>query len=215
MSKEVAVKETASVPALVTTPALDITAEDVALPRIYLGQFMSQAVKDGLVKAGSIYTATGADDPDPNVLSDGKEPVRIHIVALHKGKSYSDGGELMLFDYNDPNAPADAWTTYNYTCVLPEVDPEMPFKWLLTRTGQNTAKQINTVLKKNERFGPPWTNAFDLTTVKRENQKGEFFVARVTVASADSDHVQLAENLAVMISGQSAEYGSTGDEPSI
>lgn len=217
MSKEVAVPETASVPALAyRAPALDITAEDVALPRIYLGQFMSQAVKDGLAKAGSIYAATGPDDPDPNVLSDGKEPVRLHILGLTKGKSYSEpGGELELYDYNDPNAPAEAWTTYNYSVALPTVDPEMPHKWLLTKTGRNTAKQINTVLKKNEARGPAWTNAFDLTAVKRENNKGEFFVARVSVVEPDPEHVKVAEALGIMISGNSADYGSTGEEPAI
>jgi len=222
MANEVAVKAASAVPALRPTPAaLDITSEDVALPRIYIGQYMSQAVKDGLVKAGSIFAATGPDDPDPNVLSTATkegatDPVRIHIVGLHKGKSYSEqGGELELYSYNDPKAPEGAWTTYNYSVVLPTVDTEMPFKWLLTRTGQNTAKQINTVLKKNEARGPAWINAFDLTTQKRENAKGEFFVARVAVVEPDPEHIKIAEELGYAIAGQSASYGATGDEPSI
>lgn len=214
-SKAVAVNEPAPVPALAPTPAIELTAEDIALPRIYLGQYMSKAVKDQLVKPGSIYAATGADDPDPHVLSTGADPVRVHILALHKGKSYSDGGELQLFDYNDPSAPPDAWTTYNYTCYLPEGEDGMPYKWLLTRTGRNTARQINTVIKKNEAAGPPWINAFDLTTQKRENAKGEYYVARVSVVAAEDDHVKAAEELAAMIAGSSADYGSTGDEPSI
>ena len=50
-STEVAQQE-AQVPALASTPSLEIEASDVALPRLYLGQFMSKHVQERRVPAG-------------------------------------------------------------------------------------------------------------------------------------------------------------------
>ncbi len=219
-STAVAERSQSAVPDLVRTPALTITAEDVALPRIYIGQFMSKAVQDQLVKPGCIYAATGQDDPDPNVLWDkstkGDNPgVLFYVIGLRKGKSISDGGELQLFDFDDPNAPADAWVTYNYSVLVPEVDVEVPFKLLLTRTGRPAALQINTVLKKNAIKGPAWHNAFRLTTAERENAKGKFFVARVAIAETDQEQIAVAESMALMMSSAVVSHGSTSEEPAI
>lgn len=208
----------ASVPALYRPPAIEISAEDVVLPRIYLGQYMTEAVKHKLVDFGDIFAASGPDDPDPTVLhtlgsDDG--PI-VLVLAMKRGKSYSeDGGELELYDYDDPAAPAEAWITYNYTVCLPDVDEEVPFKWLLTRTGRPAAQQINTVLKKNEGRGPAWHNAFKITTVSRENKKGEYVVPRVASVEPSKTQVEIAEKLAVMISGVGADVQATGEEPAI
>jgi hypothetical protein len=206
--------------ALAPTPASDeITGEDIALPRIYIGQFMSGHVQDGAAKAGSIYTATGADDPDPQTLYDGKgDGLLFHVLAMRKGKSYSDGGELTLYDFNDPAAPAEAWVTYNYVVCLPEHEDgaDLPFKWLLTRTGRAAAQQINLVLKKTAAKGPSWENAFRVTTSQRENAKGKFFVARVKPVEADKKNVEIAANLAGMIASKPADtFVETGEAPAI
>lgn len=214
MSKEVAEKKDA-VPALAPTPAFDIGTEDVALPRVYLGQYMSDHVKEDRVPKGSVFTATGPEDDDPQVLWTGENdaPVRVHVLSLERGKSASIDGELEMYAYDDPDAPAEAWTTYNYVVCLPEVDESLPFKWLLTRTGQQAAKNINLIIMKNEKTKPPYANAFDLTAKKRSNAKGEFFVPRVKPAEADDAHVKIAAEMATMLSGQSAEVKATGEEP--
>ncbi len=205
------------VPALHQTPALQITAEDIALPRIYIGQYMSKAVQEQLVKAGDVYSATGQEDPDPQVLcpEGSDEGVIFYVIALRKGKSISDGGELQLFDFDDPSAPPEAWVTYNYTVCVPSVDEDVPFKLLLTKTGRPAALNINTVLKKNSISGPAWVNAFKLTTAKRENAKGKFYVARVTTVEADAKAVEVAQNLAIQMSASVVEHGSTGEQPAI
>jgi hypothetical protein len=212
------------VPALVNTPALEIGAEDVALPKLYLGQFMSEHVQEGRVPAGSIFSATGSDDPDPIVLWEqpkGKAAAKdgpvFYVLGLRKGKSVSDGGELQLFDFNDPAAPPEAWVTYNYTVAIPEADEDVPYRWLMTRTGAPSAKGINTVLKRNSVRGPAWINAFQATTKQRENTKGKFFVPVISTVEADPKAVEIAERLAVMISGSSADVqaASPGDEPAI
>lgn len=217
-STEVTEATKGSVPALVHQPALEIEAEDVALPRMYIGQYMSDHVKDKSsdVAAGDIFSAVGSDDPDPQVLFDGDgEGVLIHVLGLRKGKSLSVDGELETWSYDDPDAPAEAWTTYNYFVFLPEVDQDVPYKWLLTRTGKPAAQQINTVLKRAEGRGPSWSVAFRVTTAQRKNRKGEYFVPRVRQVDAEEDHVAQAEKLAQMIAGVSAEAQATGDEPAI
>lgn len=218
------VKAEGSVPDLVPTPSVtsEITAEDVSLPRIYLGQFMSEAVKAQLVKPGSLFAAIGPDDQDPNVLWEfedkpDKAPV-FYVLALRKGKSYSeDGGGLELYDLDDPNAPEGAWVTYTYTVALPDVDPDVPFKLLLTKTGKPAAKQINTVLVKNAARGPAYTTAFRLTTAKRRNEKknADYFVPRISVVEAKKDHIAIAEELSHMITSAAADFQATGEEPAI
>lgn len=218
-STAVATTEKAAVPALVQTPSVELTAEDVALPTIKLGQFMSDHVQEDRVPAGSIFAATGADDPDPVVLweQESSDLVKFHVLALRKGKSVSEGGELVLFQYDDPNAPPDAWVTYNYFVALPDVDSEMPYKLLLTRTGKPAAQQINTVVAKNLAAGrAAHTLAFTLDCVQRENKKGKFFVPRVKQVEADEKEVAIAEGLLPMVAQEAnAPTETPSDEPAI
>ena len=216
MSNEVATSGS-SVPALADTPSVHLDSEDIALPRLYLGQYMSEHVQENRVPAGSIFTALGQDDADPVVVwEQGDEPgVIVRPLSLSKGKSISEGGELVLFDYDDPEAPADAWVTYNYVVALPEVDQDMPFKWLLTRTGKPTAQKINTVIAKNQATTPPWGLAFSVKAVARENQKGKFFVPSVTPIEADKAHDEVVQELASYVSAPAQQSGGVTEEPNI
>lgn len=216
-SQAVARAEQPKVPDLVRTPALVITAEDVALPAIKIGQFMSKHVQRQEVKAGQIFASTGQDDPDPQVLwSPGdKEGVLFHVLTLRKGKSLSEGGELVLWDFDDPDAPPEASVTYNYTVACPDIDVDVPFKLLLTRTGTPAARNINTILKKNQNTGPAWDVAFRLTAAERENAKGKFFVARVGQAEVTKESIKVAEQLGLLMSAVSIEHQATGEQPAI
>lgn len=200
-------KQSGGVPDLVRTPALEIEAEDIALPRLYLGQYMSAHVQEDRVEPGSIFTALGSDDLEPNVLWEpGQEGgVVFHVLAMRKGKSITVDGELELYDYNDPEAPPEAWVTYNYVIALPEVDEDVPYKWLLTRTGRPAAQQVNMVLKKTAALGPAHTQAFEAFTAPRENPKGKFFVPRVRSTEALDKNVQTAASLTAIIAGQPDE----------
>lgn len=207
----------AGVPALVQTPALDIDAGDVTLPRIKFGQPNSVAVQDGLVPAFGIYATNGPDDIQPDVLHelDKGEGLLIHVLGLRKGKSLSVDGELHTWAFSDPSAPQDAWVTYDYIVCCPEADPEVPYKFLFTRTGAPAAKQINTVLKKNEGRGPAYVTAFRVSTIKRENDKGRFAVPRVRVVDATDEGIQASAKLAGLVAGTSIESNATGDAPAI
>lgn len=220
-------QRTSNLPALAPTPALEIGADDVALPRLYLGQTSSDFFKDGLVPAGCIFTAAGKDDPEPNVIveGEGKPPVvsldngpRFYVLGMRRGKSITIDGELFTYAYNDPDVPAEAWTTYNYALAMPGVDPDVPVKFLLTKSGQGTARAINTVLKRNEAKGPPWEIAFQLGTREQSNKKGKWFTAIVRHVEADPAEVEIATNLATMVSGADVgrvDAAATGEEPAI
>ena len=223
MSTEALEERKSTVPALAPTPATEITAEDVSLPRVYIGQFISNAVQHGLVKAGQIFVALGADDPDPQTVYDpeAKDTAKLgrgllfHPIALRKGKSLQVDGRLETWQFEDPSAPKEAWTTYTYLIAIPEIDTDVPAKWLLTRSGKPAALQINTVLKKNASKGSIWLNAFRATTDWRENEKGKFAVPRIRPAEASTKDVELAERFAVELSGSSADVKATGDEPEL
>lgn len=204
------------VPALVQ-PSLDLTPEDVALPRIKVAQFSSAAVQDEIVSPGAIFASAGSEDPDPVVLYEpgSEEGVTFYVLGLKKGKSITVDNELVVFDYGDPEAPPDAWVTYTYFVAIPEVDEVLPFKWLFTKSAKPAAQQINLLLKKNEATGPSYGIAFSATTQKRENDKGKWFVPRVRQVEANPEHVKLAEDLAVMIAGQSLDAAPSSSAPAI
>lgn len=205
-----------NVPALAGPRPLEIGADDVALPRLKIGQFMSALVQDGVVEAGSLFTSLSADDPDPVILDDQKgEGVLFHVLDMRRGKSVSEDGELTVYDYDDPAAPEDAWVTYNYVVVLPEEDADFPVKWLLSRTGRPAAQQINLVLAKTSAQGPPWNQAFRVTTAERSNAKGKYYVPRIKHVEADPANIEIANNLATMIDPDAASTQATGEDPAI
>jgi hypothetical protein len=223
-STEVATTEAPQVPALAPTPALNLDASDIALSRIYTGQFMSQAVQARRVNLGDIYAATSADDPDPEVLwayHEGNlepgEGVLAHVIGLRKGKSVQDGsGGLALFDFTDPEAPEDAHVTYNYTLACPELDTDVPYRLTLAKTGTKTAQRINTAILRAAHLGPSYALAFRLTTRVTKNAKGTFAIMQATQVEADPGALLVAEKLFVAIGAQApVERAVTEADPEI
>lgn len=219
-SKEVAERASA-VPDLVHKPTFEITSDDIALPRIYLGQYSSDAVKERRVEPGAIFAGDGPEDPMPTILVEpgGKPGMLFYVLDMKKGKSYSEPGEsLQLYDFNDPSAPADAWVTYNYTIFVPEFDEDVPCKLLLTRSGRPSALGMNRIIKKNEGTMAAWQHAFRLTAKERPHPSGKYFVAQVAYPEDDqgeNDQSKRAGELAVSMTSQTAEFQSTDEEPAI
>lgn len=207
------------VPALASTPAIELDVNDIALPRLYIGQYMSHAVQEGRIKAGVLFAAENADDPDAYALwtpaEKPKPGVLIHVLRMRKAKSLQANGELLLFDFDDATAPPEASVTYNYTLCLPEVDPDLPFKWLLTRTGAPAAKKMNTVLIKNSISGPAYQTAFRATTAPRENAKGKYFIAQISPVQADQAHTDIAAAIDAMLGDAPASSAARSDQPAI
>lgn len=217
MSTDIATPGSA-LPALYQPAPLEIDSSDIALPRLYVGTGSSKAVESELVKRGDIYHADNGDDQDPVVLfsTGGKKGVLVHVLSLTKGRSATIDGELKRFEFNDADAPADSWVTYNYLLCLPEVDEDVPFKLTLTKSGTGTAKKINTVLKKGAARGPAHAHAFRLTTSPRKNDKGAWHIFEAKPADATAEGIAIAESMVGMISGSAIEQQApAGTEPAI
>jgi hypothetical protein len=234
MTQELATQAQGGVPALAYSPTQEMTSEDIALPKLKIGQGMTGHVQEGRVKAGSIFTELSADDPDPVVLSEctsykdgAKDPVTFYVLGWpRKGKSLSSDGELETWDFNDPEAPKEAWTTYGYTIVVPDFEDQLPFKMLLTRTNTPAAKQINLILQKAAAFGDPSEVAFELTTAFREKDSHKWHIAQVRQAqepttAADRKkreaQIEVVRNLAALVQQAPPQAASvaSSDEPAI
>ena len=188
------------------TAASTITAEDVSLPRLLVGQHTSRAVQSQLVKPGCIYAALSSDDPAPQVLYEhgGKNGVLMYPIGMLKGWKIEGGEDYQEFAFDDPNVPHDASLFYRYHLLAPAVDMELPCQLSLSRSGAQTARNINTILKRGEP-NPWWQHAFVLTTTEQQNHKGRYFVAQTIETSADPAHVQRAGELAELIAGRGNE----------
>jgi hypothetical protein len=218
---EVAVQE-GQVPALRRDPARDLTLEDVSLQRLYLGQAISKAVVRGRVKFGDIFVADDKDDPNPTILATGDDAhgedatgVTFHVLDLRKGKSRSIQGVLETWRYDDPNAPQDAWTTYTFFIAVPSYDEEAPLRYLLTKTARPTAQKINTVLARLPEGEPYYRTAFRLTCEHTQNEKGEYYVPRVTPVDASEESIAVAANLyRLLAASEPVIVKNSGEDPS-
>lgn len=219
--QEIAEQPNGAIAPLSYDPGSQITAEDLALPRLYVAQAITNAVQDGAVKAGALFVAQDADDPDPQVLADkgSDEGVLIHVLALRKGKSISENGELRTFRHDDPAAPAEAWTTYTYALLVPGYETTLPVRWLLTRTGRPAAQKINTVIYRTSGEKPPYESAFRITTVERSNDKGRYFIPRVAPAEATDENVEAAavlyDQIAASWAGTPTPDAANSNDPAI
>lgn len=225
-NKAVAPIEAPSVPALAPTPATTITAEDIAVPRLYVANYMSEAFKRKRADFGDVFLADSPDDDSPTVLwSLGSDDAGIlaHVLHLHKAKSWDmgvKGGPLTTWSFDDSDAPSEAWTTYTYTLFLPEIDPDMPARMLLTRSGTATARRINTVLARSAAQGPSYINAFRITSAQRKKDTNEWAIFQASAVPAEPEHVGQARGLYELLAPGFAQQGSrtstaTGDAPEI
>lgn len=214
----VAKQEEAQVPDLVRSSQIEIDATDIQIPRIKIGQYSTWQVKKKLVEGGDIFSATSKEDPEPQVLwgNESSDPgVLFHVLSMKRRKSLSVDGELESWDYNDPDAPPEAWVTYNYVVTCPEVDPDIPFNLLLTKTGQPAAKRVNTVIARNQQTVPAHSLAFRMTTDARSNPKGDYWVPIVAQVDATDDGKAVAATLFEQINSGAIDTAPVGEEPAI
>jgi hypothetical protein len=219
-STEVAVQD-GGVPELVSPVSQGrggLSAKHVTLPRLYKGETSGNAFKAGLVKQGTIYVAQGNDDPDPEVIaskpftddSEG-DTVRMHVLAVKLGLSRKQPNRpLETWEYNDPSAPLDARETFDYTVVLPDVDPEIPVRVLMSSTSTKTAKRMNfTLLRLDDEERWPEVS-YDLSikkTTRTEAGKTDvWFVwqARVAAEGSSAEVIQTCKDVA-------QQFGCVGD----
>lgn len=220
------------VPALADTPAAlgGISGADIALPKLYKGEFQSALVQDPKVKditAGCIFVAASPDDPAPAVLvkdaTDEKEQgVLVHVLAIKRGLSLQDAdGELQTWDIDDRSAPVDAKPTFTYFLCLPEVDPDLPVKVTMAKTSVPCAKRINFHLLKHGEN--PHELAFRLKLKLRESKNPgggtyRWFVWVEELVEAKPEDVEAASRIAAMAAAAVAPSNASpiqSDQPAI
>lgn len=197
----------------------EISAEDIALPRVKVAHSSSQQAQDGLVRMGQIFSAFGRDDADPTVLYDPKEDgdnegVLFHVLGMRKGWSLNTEDGFQTWADNDPSRPEEAWRTYDYFLCLPEVDADLPYRFLFTKSAKAQAQKINLLLKKSAADGPHKL-AFRVTTAERSNDKGRWFVPQVKSVPADKKNIAAAETLLEMVASAPAPAAPAGPAPAI
>lgn len=217
-STDVAPPAYALPPALANTPALDLDSTSVQLPRVKIAHTSSVAFQEGNVAFGDLYSACGKEDPDPVILrhsksAAGEDGLLFHVISVKRGWSGKDAdGKFDTWKHNDPARPENATETFDYTICLPEVDPDLPYKFLMSSSASGpAAKQINMLLLKNQERGPAYILAFRCTTKPRENPKGKFYSLIVRQEDATAENIAATEALAILVASapQSVEREST------
>jgi hypothetical protein len=202
--------EASAVPALAYDAASSVSAEDIAIPTIYMGQRAQSLVEAGFAKPGDIYSAQSQDDSDAQVLWEyGSKDEGVLIIPLHLRKSWSfspgAGMQLEIWpfeargrDYpdgpplDDPDPKKRAWLTYNYTLLVPEVDPQMPYRTRFYRSGVPAAQKINFEQAKD----PGHLHAFRWVTTERSRQGvGKWYIPQLVNAEATAEQFASAVSL--------------------
>ncbi len=219
MSTAMTTSEAAGVPALAPISAAlgGIGGADIALPKLYKGEYQAALVQDPdvpSVTAGCLFVASGPDDPDPAVIvkdatKAGEKGVLAHVLAIKKGLSRQDAdGELQTWAWGDPAAPADAKPTFTYFLALPEVDEDVPVKVTMAKTSVGCAKRINFHLLKHG--ANPHEVAFRLKLKPRTSEnpgggKYRWFVWVEELVEAKPGDVEIAARLAAWATAAPAD----------
>lgn len=215
-SKAVA-RQPSTVPALAPTPASTITAEDIAIPTVYMGQSAQTQVGSGNAGVGDIYAAQSQDDSEADVLWEYVEPAPegagVLLVPLHMRKSWSyspgAGQNLEMWPFeargraypdgpllDDPDPKKRAWLTYNFIILLPEVDDGMPYKTRFYRSGAPAATKINGIAARD----PEHYHGFRWTTAKKSKQGVQpWYIPQLKQVELTTEQQESADSLLRML----------------
>lgn len=195
----------------------DLTAADVAFPRIYVGQAKSPAVEAKAAQVGDIYLANDGNDLDPIVVAPEGESVVIYLLGrpnkyLERKEDRRNNIEFGRWAIDNPDAPAPGresgvYTVYEYPIAVPGHEDDLPVRLTLKRSGVPTARKLNTALLR-QGSNPPYDLAFELTTREQFNaaSQSKYQVFGVKSAAGDAEGRAVAENLHAIIAGQ---YGNS------
>jgi hypothetical protein len=177
-----------------------VSIEDLAVPRLFVGQPTSRAVVDHNVPLGAIYLASAASDPDPVVLykPNQKKGVVVHLLGYARVVIYhDDDGSFRVVPQGSAGVPHEADGGYQLMLLIPAFDDGMPVSGLFKSSGAAAAKTIITIAARSGLA--PWCTAFELTTQQRRNELGTWHVPIAKAVEAQPAHVEAAETLAQLI----------------
>lgn len=225
----------------------DMEREDLIIPRIAIAQSTSKIVTDGELTVGALYNTITHEsfrnaDNKPCVefvaIAFGKsrrlwdKDDKNNSVCMSNDAKVSVNGKVCATEcpfnaYNWSEGPkheriAPACTMYyNYLSLIAPFEAELPVSISMGRTSAKAAKNFNSfIVMTNDDL---WGRVYALTTEKKENNKGVFFVFKVKAVDKPPQEVfKRAEAMAVKMAGTSyvihdedagAEAGAPGDEP--
>lgn len=180
MGKDIAEKEQKTALAeqkTVTGLGLNITQEDIRLPRIELTQALSATVKDGTHKAGILINSLTKEAlAAPTVIV----PVFV-FKSVIRWKPRKEGGGILYktTDITDEVREDLAWngdnkpvaTAYiNVVCIAKGED--MPIVASFCNTSYKTGQDLLTMIALS---GTAWSYSYTLSAVATKNAQGDFF----------------------------------------
>lgn len=200
---------------------------DIAMPRIRLGQAMSAAVQNELVKKGQWYLS-----PDNSPLG---EEIDVVLLNMFKHLAYFEPGSgLMCRSYDlvqgvgDPGiecaiCPLSKWPPrevggspkcglyYNYTALILRSEAnedDEPLMGILSlgRTSTSVAKQINSFKSTRAGLQGPWYKQwYRLGSKRTENKMGIFHTATVKFGGkVEGDMLNMVESQASFVDESAA-----------
>ena len=215
--------------------ALDQTM--VTLPTFYIAQYTSKAFKRKLVGFGDLFVAIGAEDANPRVLAEGKEPlsdpVRFYVHRIESGFDYVEdpdnpkdktlgrlGGtfqEALQYAGGDPRR---VWQKFGYRITVPAY-PVLPLRLFTSGMSTKAGRWMNTQIGMMRQEGRrPLDQAFQLQSRPTSNSSGDFAVAVISLAdvkakdaAADQELVQSHVDLLSSVQVQDADYAETETQP--
>lgn len=193
-----------NLPAVRTNGSNDLTAADVAFPRVFLGQALSPAVQDQAARVGDLYLANDGTDLDVNVIAGPDEGVTIYLLA--KPTKYLERrddapGGFGRWAIDNPDAPAPGretgvYTVYEYAVAIPGAEDDLPVRLTLKRSGVPAARKLNTALLRAGNSTPPYELAFELSSKESFNaessSKYRSYTVKATEGTAEGREVAKA-----------------------
>lgn len=204
----------------------DTTAEDIALPRIKVGETQSERVKSKSdpVGYGDIFTETSGDDPHPTVLAEGgdgvgtvtKPPILFFVLAptrISFSWNDKDTNEFIVCQAGDPRVKAqidafgakgsDKWIPrkgYNMLVALPEFPDEntaSKIPFKLLLKGMSSSAYRHLDTELRKTEGPYWEVPFNLTA--KQATKGTYSFNVFQVARADVKDADLKKYIELVV----------------
>jgi hypothetical protein len=201
----------------------EVRLSDIQLPRIYVQQGQSNFVQAGLTEPGDVVLANGSDDPEPIHLigGDAGDAFTCYVIGRERFAATTAGGGIEFQDQRDPNDP-DSWEGWFFDIALPDVDPNVPARWMLWKTaGRAAARAINTLIERKKFSGDTDPLCIKVRSSERTNKRGQkYHVPVISVGEPTDEGLAVARDLRILAAGlRSARQGENlppevSDQPS-
>jgi hypothetical protein len=198
--------------------------EDLQLPSIYVLADLSQQVKSGVAKPGSVTRALGSDDIDPVILIDyEKDPKGTFdgylvgsdrfVIRAAPGEDF----EWLPKHYQRQPDERDVWIGYFFYLAQPDIDDILPARMMLWRTaGTPVYKKLNTYIAKNRAEGSSEPVRVEFGSVLRHGTKSgkPYYALTPKQIAVDPAHLDGVRKQAALVSTLNARYAPREGTPS-